>query len=63
MVTEEIPSLGSSLLFYVNDAEKDVLVEDTELNLIQVMLLENMKIKNGKKKVSYDVRTINFDEN
>lgn len=48
MITKELPKIGKSLLFYVNDGQKDVLVEDRQLNFLQVSQLENLKIKNGK---------------
>lgn len=55
LLVDEDPSLKAGVEFYISDGQKDVLLTDKSQNFLHLLQYENLKIKSGDKKLSYEV--------
>jgi hypothetical protein len=57
LLVDEDPALKTGLEFYVSDGEKDVMITDKSQNFLHLLQYENLKIKSGSTRISYEVCT------
>lgn len=55
LIVNDCPNLKTGIEFYTSDGTKDVLITDKSMNFLHLMQYENLKLKSGNQRISYDV--------